>query len=87
MTELFRRPLIEYIKTIRQKRKVSMREISAITGSSIPFISEMENLKKDIGLERFLKHIDALGLTFIIAPKRKDVVELKEACDKLIKLL
>ena len=87
MADLMRVQLIEYVKGIRKERKVSMREVQEKTGLSIAFISEMENLKKDIGLERFLKYLDAFGLTVIIAPKKSKLAEIHEACKKLISML
>ena len=84
---MLRKEIVYKLHDIRKSRKVSMREIQTKTGLAIATISEFENLNKDMTLERFLKFLDALELQLMIVPKKQNIQAIKEASNKLLKLL
>ena len=57
------------IKTARKQNEMTQTEIAAICGVGVRFISDLENGKPTVELEKVLRVIKGLGLELIVKQK------------------
>ena len=57
------------IAELRQKEKISTRELAEMCGMSFQFINKIENGKFNTGIDTLCKICDALGYRLVIEPK------------------
>lgn len=60
------------IRNIRKEQHISQEELAGLAGTGIRFISELENGKATVQLDKLLKVIEALGMGLYIFNRWED---------------
>ena len=62
------------IKEYRKRQKITQSQLAAVTNTGVRFISDLENGKPTIQLDKALKAAGMLGITFEI-PAKEDIYD------------
>lgn len=60
------------IRNIRKEQHISQEELAGLAGTGVRFISELENGKATVQLDKLLKVIEALGMGLYIFNRWED---------------